>query len=484
MPSFIILQQNLATDTAKLIKALSVDTQETRETELYIKEYEGERTRRSKSVGNKPNKTVKTFDEDSNTGKVTQTGEKVVVTAKLVLPFPKKIVRTRVHFLFGGKMVVSAANAQDAIAEFKNQWTSGLKMQNVLKELARTCMIQTKAAVIFYPVQAEEGGKKIVKLRTQILNKSKGEFFPHFDDYGDMDAFLYLYKALTPEAKSVEKARIYTADTIFTYVKDGSSWLPDTTDPEMTGVFKHQFGKIPVVYVEQKEPEWESITTLMDNFENRFSRLADTNDYFSEPLLKIFGKAAKLPAKEEVGKVLEFDMIESADGKTNHGDAEYATWDDSPESIKLDLTTSWDSIFSMTSTPDLSFNNIKGIGNVSGVALKLMFLDAFIARGEKMEIFEPALRRCISVVIAGMENYSKIAIKGDVSIDDIEVSFTDTLPSDIKELVETIYTATGGKQFLSQKTAVSISPLTNDTNEEIGLVQGENSEQLNESVNI
>jgi SPP1 family phage portal protein len=345
-------------------------------------------------------------------------------------------------------------------------------------------MVETKAAVIFYPVTVLEDGKKVVKLRAQILNKSKGDFYPHFDDYGDMDAFLYLYKALTPEAKSVEKARIYTADTIFTYVKNGSSWEPDTTDPEMSGVFKHSFGKIPVVYVEQKEPEWESVTPIIDNFENRFSRLADTNDYFSEPLLKIFGSVTKLPGKDEVGKVLEFAMKDGPDGKQTHGDAEYATWDDSPESIKLDLTTSWDSIFSMTSTPDLSFNNIKGIGNVSGVAMKLMFLDAFIARGEKMEIFEPALRRCISVVISGMENYSKIAIKGDVSIDDIEVSFTDTLPSDIKELVETIYAATGGKQFLSQKTAVSISPLTNDSDEEIGLIQSEATEQPNESVTI
>jgi len=93
-----------------------------------------------------------------------------------------------------------------------------------------------------------------------------------------------------------------------------------------------------------------------------------------------------------------------------------------------------------------------------------------------MEIFDPALRRCISVVISGMENYSNIKMKGDVSIDDIEVSFTDILPSDIKELVETIFAATGGKQFLSQKSAVSISPFTNDSGEEIGLIQSETTE--------
>jgi len=483
MPSFLILQEKFQADIKKLISTLSVDTVEKRETDLYILEYAGDRTRRSKSVGLKPNKTVSTYTENEETGEVTKSGSKTVITSKLILPFPKKIVRTRVHFLFGGKMIVSAPNSGDSLNDFKRTWTNSLRMQNVLKELARTCMIETKAAVIFYPSPDVVDGKNVIKLRSQILNKSKGEFFPHFDDYGNMDAFLYIYKALDMDNKAIEKARIYTIDTIFTYRKDGGSWLPDDTDPENPGLFKHAFGKIPVVYVEQKEPEWESVTSIIDNFENRFSRLADTNDYFSEPLLKIFGDVAKLPGKEDVGKVLEFKMNDDANGGQSHGDAEYATWDDSPESIKLDLTTSWDAIFAMSSTPDLSFNNIKGIGNVSGVAMKLMFMDAMIAREEKLETFDVALRRCVSVVIAGIENYEKIAIKGDVSINDISITFDDVLPGDIKELVETIYTATGGKSFLSQKTATAISPLTMDAAEEIGLVESENSQLPNESFN-
>lgn len=470
MPSFLELQEKYKNNNAKLIDILSKDTIEDRQTDDYISEYSGERTRRPKSVGNRTNKTADIYEIDDNTGEARKTGTKTIITSKLAFPFPKKIVRTRTHFLFGGKMVVNGPEAGDALSEFKRVWSRELKMQNVLKSLARICMVETKAAVVFYPSPVKIDGKDSLKLRAQVLKKSAGDFFPHFDDYGDMDAFIYKFKTLNTEGKPVEKVKIYTDSFIYNLAKNGSTWEDDEI-----GTTPNLFTKIPVVYVEQNTPEWEDIAGIMDNTEMRVSRMADTNDYFAEPLLKIFGDVAKLPGKEEVGKVLEFKMDIGSDGKTNHGDAEYATWDQTPESIKLELETYFDLIYSMTSTPDLSFRNTKGIGTVSGVSLRLMFLDAFIAREEKMEIFDPALRRCISVVTAGMVGYTAVKLKNDISIDDIDVSFTEILPQDIKELVETIYTATGGKPFLSQESGASISPLTQDANEEITRLKAEES---------
>ena len=76
-----------------------------------------------------------------------------------------------------------------------------------------------------------------------------------------------------------------------------------------------------------------------------------TVSYFAEPLLKIFGDVAKLPGK--VGRFL-IQMDIGADGNVNHGDAEYATWD-RPWSIKLELETYFDLIYSMTSTRTCHF---------------------------------------------------------------------------------------------------------------------------------
>jgi len=458
---------------SKLLDVLCVDTNDEREPEEFREEYEGERTRRTKSVGNRENKVIDVLDDDG-----VKTGEKTVYVSKLVFPFPRKVVRTATHFLFGGKMSISSDENTDAIKEFSGVWEKDLKMQTALKKLARTCMIETKAAMIFYPQQeadeteVEIDGKvetkkeiKGLKLRVRVLDNDSGEFFPHFDDYGDMDAFTRKFSTTDIEGKDVQRAIIYTKDMII-HMVDESGWNHDKA-------VVNRFGKIPVVYVEQDEPEWESVATLIDDFEMRISRLADTNDYFAEPLLKLFGDVEKAPGKDEVGKMVQFKMKEDLDGKISHGDAEYATWDQTPESVKLELETVNDGIFSMTSTPDLSFNNIKGIGTVSGIALKLMFLDALIKREEKGEIFFDALNRAISVVIAGIAGMTNIKLEGQLEKDNVRVNFTDQLPEDMAAAIDTLVIATGGKPILSQESAASISPYPVDAKEEVERLKSE-----------
>jgi hypothetical protein len=475
MPSILETLEKYKDNQKGLIDALSVDTVESRSEEDYHEEYDGVRTRRIKSVGKRENKTYTVMKENED-GSLTKTNEKkTVYVSKIIFPFPRKIVRTAVHFLFGGKMVVSAEDPAEAFDEFKRVWSDQLKMQARLKSLARTCMIETKAAVLFYPQPALEGEEKILKLRAMNLKKENGDFYPHFDDYGDMDAFIRKYTK-TIEGKPVEFADIYMADKIKKLSKETGEWAAEKDVPNL-------FKKIPVVYVEQEEPEWESITSLIDDFEMRVSRLADTNDYFAEPLLKIFGKVKRAPTKEEVGKVLEFEMHENADGKFEHGDANYATWDSTPESMKLELETIWDGIFSMTSTPDLSFNNVKGLGAASGIALKLMFMDALIKKEEKAEIFGDALRRCISVVAAGISGYTSIKFEGDFDDNQIEVTFTDQLPDDLLEAVNTLMIATGSKPILSQESGVALSPLTKDPSQEMERLKAQK-EPINESFNL
>jgi hypothetical protein len=466
MPSIKDILAAHSEEPTKLISALSIDTRDDRYPEEYRKEFEGDRTRRIKSVGMRLNKTYKVLnDAGVPTGE-----EKTVYVSKIPFPFPAKIVRTATHFLFGGQMKVSSERNDEPANVFSDVWVKDLKMQNMLKRLATTCMIETKAALLFFPQPIKDGEDpartKELKLRCMLLHSGNGEFFPHFNDYGDMDAFIRVYEITNVENKTIRRAKIYTQEQIIWLTDEDGSWEYEKGE-------KNLFGKIPVVYVEQQNPEWEDVTHLIDGFENRISRLADTNDYFGEPLLKIFGNASRSPNKEEVGKVVEFEMKEGIDGKVIHGDAEYATWDQTPASIKLELETAWEGIFSMTSTPDLSFNNVKGMGPVSGIALRLMFMDAIIKREEKGEIFYDALNRCISVVIAGISGYTNVKYNGTLDRDDISVEFTDQLPDDMAEAIDTLVAATGGKPILSQESGASLSPFTKDAKQEIERLRGE-----------
>ncbi len=282
-----------------------------------------------------------------------------------------------------------------------------------------------------------------------------------------MDAFIYKYK-ISIDGKSTECAKIWTAEQIITAKKINGVWEKI--------VDKNLFGLIPVVYAEVDFPDWEDSAKVLDSFEMRLSRLSDTNDYFSEPILKKYGEA-DLPGKSTVGKEISFPVKMDEDtGKEIHGDADYLVWQQSIDSIKEELSQLRNELYSGTSTPDLSFDNLKGIGNQSGVARKFMMMDAIIKASDNMEIFEPVVQRCISVVKTGISNISNIKYKGDLEDNNIEAKFGTILPEDLTEELDNLSTANGGKPINSQKTITARSPYTKDVEEEIKQMEKEDSQ--------
>ena len=226
------------------------------------------------------------------------------------------------------------------------------------------------------------------------------------------------------------------------------------------------------MYADIDHPEWEDAALAIDTLEVRLSRLKATNNYFSEPILKSYG-ATSLPSQETVGKQIEFDMEVAEDGSLMHGDADYLTWQQSVDSIKLELDESKDEIERGTSTPNLSASALKGLGTLSGIARRFMMLDAEIKASENMETFEPAFMRCISVVKAGISKITNIARKNAFDNIDIDLSFESIIPQDIQELVDTLVAANGGQAINSQRTIVSKSPFTVDQEEEMKAIDEE-----------
>lgn len=459
-------------DFKKVVEILCVDTQSNRNPLEYLDEYNGKRERREGSVDNREDKQVDIYsDKETEINEdgdevPKKTGTETVVVAKIHTNYPKKIVRTAVAFMFGGDMSITADEENDGVKYFEKVFSKGLKMKSVLKKFARTVFVETKAALLFYPREVILPSGKASELRVRLLSIKNGEIYPHFDDYGDMDAFIRKYVATVAEdeGKEHDHVQIYTADSIITAIDMGGSWVQTME--------KNLFGKIPVVYAEVEEPEWEDIVTALDRIEMRLSRLSDTNDYFSEPILKSYG-ATNLPSKKTVGKQIEFEMNTDDDGNVTHGDADYLTWQQTIEAIKLELDMLKAEILGGTSTPDLTFDNVKGIGSVTGVAMKLMFLDAFLKAADNMEVFEPAVARCVSVIKAGICNITNIVYSSQLLENDIDVSFGTVLPDDLREEMEILSIANGGKPINARKTVTARSRFTKDVDEELKQMQDE-----------
>ena len=459
-------------DFGQVIGTLCVDVIENREPREYYNEFHGERRRRKTSVGWREPKRLAVYSETlkDKRGNPLRLEDKIVDVARIVTNFPKREVRTSVAFLFGGEMTVTATDPNEGFLEFKRVWERRLRMGSVLKTFARKVLSESKAALVFYPY-ASRGldGKVVTELRVKILSVPRNEntiseFYPHFDDNDDMDAFIHRFQTVR-DGMIRNSCVIWTAGRVISATDGTGGWERRET-PNL-------FGKIPVVYADVFQPEWDEVAGIMDAREMRLSRMADTNDYFSEPILKTYGDS-DLPSKETTGKDINFPIkVDEVTGKEYHGDADYLTWTGSQPSVDKELEETRNEQYAGTSTPDLSFDNLKGIGNVSGVARKFMLMDAMIKASDNMEVFGPVVQRCVSVVVAGICNISNIKFKSQLVNNQIDVEFGSILPDDLSETLQNLSIANGGKPVNSQRTVTAQSPFTKDLEEEMRLLEEE-----------
>ncbi len=467
-------------DFSQVVNTLCVDTIEGRTPREYYDEYHGDRRRRKTSVGWREPKRLEVYSDTlkDKHGKSLRLPDKIVDVARIVTNFPKKEVRTSTAFMFGGKMTITATDQNDGFQEFKRIWERKLKMQSILKTFARKVLSETKAALVFYPyVSKGLDGKPQTELKVKILSvpqseNTLSEFYPHFDDNDDLDGFIHKYQVRST-GMIRNSCTLWTADKIITATDELGGWIKREV-PNL-------FGKIPVVYADVFQPEWDEVALLMDAREMRLSRLVDTNNYNGDPILKTFD-VSDLPNKDTVGKEISFaSKIDPETQQLYHGDAEYLTWDGSQPSVDKELEETKNELFSGSSTPDLSFDNLKGIGNVSGVARKFMLMDAIIKASDNMEVFGPVVQRCVSVVTAGICNITNIKYRPQLVSNQIDVEFGSILPEDLSETLQNLSIANGGKQINSQRTITAQSPYTDDLEAELQNIEKEESAEAKRS---
>jgi len=434
-------------DFKKLTELLCKDPKE-RDLELYEKQYTGDHKIKER--------------EDKVIGKGSTS--KRIVQAKEVIQFQKKIVNMAVSFLFGDPVKLILGNKEDKYQEtfslIDDIWKKD-KLDYFNKKLARRLFVETKVAELWYTIIDNENNKYI---KVTLLCKENGDdIYAHFNENGDLDAFTRRYKLEDIDGKSYEHIDIYTAEKFYYGIKK-TDWIVE----EKVNLFK----KIPVIYYEQDEPEWTSVQTEIDRIEMLISKFADTNDYFGAPIIKLKGKIKNPPEKGEIGKTLQFEGEAGADGKIEYGDAKYLTWEQAPESIKIEYDILKDIIYSITSTPDLSFSNVKGFTNLSGIALKMLFLDSILKAKDKEELFGEALTRRINL-LKSILSVTDVKEATNLQELDISVKFGSILPQDMSEIVKALSTARGGDVTMSEKEAVRQNPLVEDSEEDIKRLEEE-----------
>ena len=297
----------------------------------------------------------------------------------------------------------------------------------------------------------DENGRLGGEIRVQLLSpKKRDKLYPHFNDWHRMDGFGREYYIFDELGTSELHFDVYTDRFVYKYINKNSGW-------SLIEAKAHGFTKIPVVYYHQHKSEWADVQWACERVEESISNWGDTNDYFGSPKYFIQGRLEGFAEKGEQGAVFQGGK----DTKMN-----VLSWDHSPESVKGEIAYLFNIIFSFTQTPDISFENMKTLGNnTSGAAIRLMFTDPFMKVGNKTEMYGEMFTRRSNIVASGICN-AGIYVKGiDASVAediDFEPVFEPYIPKNDVELMQLITQSNGGKASTSQRRSIELNPLNDD----------------------
>jgi SPP1 family phage portal protein len=402
----------------------------------------------------------------------TDQGTGPISVARLPIPMQKRIVRLAATFLCGRpiELTVNAVSKQEKemLELLKHVWKTN-KLNYKSKRLAKLMMSEMECAELWYFEPAEQGYWKETpndnqnikyKARMRILAKSLGDdLYPVFNNTGDMIAFGRGYN-IKVDGADMQLFDIYTAENIYYFSKGNNGWSPrmiKVYDGSEKAVIVNPVQKIPVIYYSQDYPEWYDVQELVDRLEKSISNHADTNDYHGSPTIKVKGKVKGFSKKGESGKILELEGEKA--------DAEYMSWDKSPDSVKLEQENLLNLIYSLTDTPNISFEQMKGLGTFSGIALKMLFMGAHMKASDHEENFGESMQRRINYMLAALAIINPVY--EEVSTLEVEPKFTYFLPSNEEEMISMLSTAVGSEKILSRKTAVSLNPFVEDAEAEM-----------------
>lgn len=401
-------------------------------------------------------------DSDFNTGTISSDGVKYRLepVARVALAIQKLIVSRAVSFTFGNPVILNCEpknNSEQKVLDAVQSVLLKTKIRTINRLIAKSLYSTTEVAELWYPYETTYdqlyGFSSGYKLKCSVFSPLFGDkLYPYFDEQDNLIAFSRQYSRRVNETTEETFFETYTDNAYYKWQMD-NDWKLIEQRP-------NAIGKIPIVYGQQTKTEWEDVQPLIERLEKLLSNFADTNDYHASPKIFTTGTILGWAKKGESGAV-----IEGEDGAT----AQYLSWNNAPQSVQLEIDTLLRMIYTITQTPDISFDTVKGIGGVSGIALKLLFMDAHLKVKEKQEVWDDYLQRRISIILAFLQ---QLNVRDNQFVEAcnnimIEPEITPFMLEDDQAKVALLSSAVGGGAIASRKVAVTKLGWVKNVNQEL-----------------
>lgn len=384
------------------------------------------------------------WDEVNNRNVTIPKKTKKVDPNRISLPIEQDIVNIHTAFTVGTEPKMSCDPTVEEKGVFfalkqvlkKNK----IKYQN--RKIVRSWLSEKECAEYWYVVKDDGFWAKLkakiagifgestpeYKLRSVLWSPFRGDkLYPFSDDSGDMVAFSREYKKRTIDDKDVIVFMTITPESVFTWeLSDG--W-------KLVNTFRHGFKKLPVIYSEKAEALCEKIRTIRIRLEKLLSGYADCVDNHFFPILKLFGDVEALSG-EQRNRVVKL----TGDG----ADAAYLTWNQNSDPVRVEAENLLNQMYALTNTPRISFENLKGTGNVlSGSAFRYVFMGAHMAVENHAEAIGEFMQRRVNFLLSAIGSINTNLEKAANTID-VDVEIVPYMIDNVDDKVATAVNAVNG----------------------------------------
>lgn len=378
---------------------------------------------------------------------------------KIPIPYQAFINEIALVFLYGRpvKWVQKSDNTDDAYAAYK-ELMSQVRFDSAIREAKRAAGREGAAAILYHTYKDDDGKPKL--LLNVLCRKNNDEIYYIKDQYKRLQAFGWGYYLTEAGNRTIHHVDIYTSHTVYRCKRDRAGWEVIVT--------KNLIGKIPVLLLEQ-EPEHSCVQPLIDQTEKMESVEADTIDRFANPAMVATAEVLNsLPKAEEEAKLYILK---------NGGDVKYLTWNEASESKQKQFDRLDKHILSKSFTPNIDFDNMKSLGNLSAKAIRKVMLLAVIKSERHKEQHDGYMNRHVSLTLAIMGNVLDYVHKSQYEALKVGHEFQEPFGDDVSDTLADI-----SKQFndgaLSRETYVELSYLVKDAKAEIERIKQEEAERL------
>lgn len=378
---------------------------------------------------------------------------------KIPIPYPKYINEISLVFLYGRpvKWTQLSENTDYGFDKYK-EWMRNIRFDAAVREAKRAAGAEGTSAILYHIYKDKNENPNLL---LNVLSKKNGDnIYIVKDQYKRLKSFAWGYYLTEAGNRTIYHVDIYTNEALYRAKRGDVGW-------EVL-IMKNPIGKIPVLLFEQ-EPEHADVQPMIDRSERMESTDADVNDRFSNPAMVATSEILNsLPKAEDEAKLFILK---------NGGKVEYLTWDQASESKKNQFERLEKHILSKSFTPNVDFDNMKGLGNMSAKAIRKVMLLAVIKAEKHKENHDGYMNRHVSLMKAILGNVLDYVHKSEYDALEIGHEFQEPFGDDVSELLSDL-----SRQYndgaLSRETYVEMSYLVKDSKAEIERIKQEEAEAL------